>query len=77
MKAENHHDHACLDAVTTARGAIDACQEGEVAIRLEGMNPVLDRESAYELDAEGAEFEYLHFLIRRDGQRIVVTVPVN
>jgi hypothetical protein len=28
----------------TAREAIDACQEGEVAIRLDGMNLVLDRE---------------------------------
>ena len=43
----------------TAREAIYACQEGEVAIRLDGMNLVLDRESAYELDAEGIEFAYL------------------
>jgi hypothetical protein len=41
------------------------------------MNLVLDRESACELDAEGIEFAYLHFLTRSDGQRIVVTVPVN
>jgi hypothetical protein len=61
----------------TAREAIDACQEGEVAIRLDGMNLVLDRESAYELVAEGIEFAYLHYLMRSDGHRIVVTVPVN
>ena len=61
----------------TAREAIDACQKGEVAIRLDGMNLVLDRESAYELDAEGVEFAYLALLTRADGQRVVVTVPVN
>jgi hypothetical protein len=61
----------------TAREAIDACQEGEVAILLDGMNLVLDRESAYELDAEGIEFAYLCYLMRSDGQRVVVTVPVN
>jgi hypothetical protein len=32
---------------------------------------------AYELDAEGIEFAYLCYLMRSDGQRIVVTVPVN
>jgi hypothetical protein len=61
----------------TARQAIDACQKGEVAIRLDGMKLVLDRESAYEIDAEGIEFAYLHFLTRSDGLRVVVTVPVN
>jgi hypothetical protein len=61
----------------TARAAIEACEEGEVAIRLDGMNLVVDRESAYELDAEGIEFAYLAFMARPDGQRVVVTVPVN
>jgi hypothetical protein len=61
----------------TAREAIEACQESEVAVRLDGMNLVLDRDSAYGLDAEGIEFAYLAFLIRSDGQRVVVTVPVN
>ena len=61
----------------TAREAIDARQDGEVAIRVDGMNLVLHCESAYELDAEGIEFAYLAVLIRSDGQRVVVTVPVN
>lgn len=58
----------------TARQAIEACQKDDVAIRLDGMNLVLDRESAYELDAEGIELAYLAFLTRADGQRVVVTV---
>jgi len=61
----------------TAREAIDACEKGQVAIRLDGMNLVVDRETAYELDAEGTEFAYLHFRTRADGQRVVVTVPVD
>jgi hypothetical protein len=61
----------------SAREAIDACQEGAVANRLDGMNLVVDLESAYELDAEGIEFAYLQYLMRSDGQRVVVTVPVN
>jgi hypothetical protein len=61
----------------SARQAIHACEDGEVAIRLDGMNLVVDRESAHELDAEGVEFAYLNFLTRPNGERIVVTVPVN
>jgi hypothetical protein len=61
----------------TAREAIHACEEGQVAVRLDGINLVLDRETAYDLDAEGIEFAYLHLLTRSDGQRVVVTVPIN
>jgi hypothetical protein len=61
----------------TAREAIDACQEGERAISLDGMYLVMDRESADALGAEGTEFAYLVYLTRSDGKRVVATVPVN
>jgi hypothetical protein len=75
--AENNNVHAASMPYPTARQAIQACQEGDVAIRLAGMDLVVDHETAYELDAEGIEFAYLHFMDRADGERIVVTVPVN
>ena len=61
----------------TAREAIDACQEGERAIRLDGMNLLIDRESAGTLAAEGLDFAYLGYMTRADGRRLVVTVPVT
>jgi hypothetical protein len=61
----------------SARQAIDACQEGERAICLDGMNLVIDRDSADAMAAEGIEFAYLGVANRADGQRVIVTVPVN
>jgi hypothetical protein len=60
----------------TARQAIQACQEDEVAIRIDGMNLVLDRETAYELDAEGIEFAYasLQFDLG-DANRLIFVSP--
>jgi hypothetical protein len=61
----------------TATEAIDACQNGERAIRLDGMNLVIDRESADALASEGIEFAYLGYTKRADSRGIIVTVPIN
>jgi hypothetical protein len=63
----------------TARDAAKAAREEPAlcAVRLDGMNLVMDRESADGLDAQGVTFAFLHWCEYAGRAGRIVTVPVN
>lgn len=64
---------------TTAAEAIqhvDASGRGE-AVLVHGRNMVVDKATLDMLEAARVYFATLHWVTRADGQRVIVTVPVN